>query len=66
MKPEDKSKSSPKIKLTKTFFSISSGEVNASDVAKKKLEEKIAARAEDERKGKRVERTDPFIAGFGR
>lgn len=66
MKADDNSKTSPKIKLSKTFFKIAAGEVLASDVAKKKQDDKEAARAEAIRKGRRVERTDPFISNFGR
>ena len=66
MKSDNNAKSSPRIKLSKTFFKIAAGEASASDVAKKKLEEKEAARAEAIRKGRRVERTDPFISNFGR
>ena len=65
MKPNNNVKSSAKIKLTKTFFNIAEGNVSASEVAAKKRTEKEAARAEAGRKGKRVERTDPFLSNFG-
>jgi hypothetical protein len=66
MKPQDNSKSSAKIKLSKTFFNIASGQVSASDVAAKKRAEKEAAKAEALRKGKPLDRTDPFLSNFGR
>jgi hypothetical protein len=66
MNTNDKSKSRTKIKLSKTFFNIASGQVSASEVAAKKRAEKEAARAEAARKGKILERTDPFMANFGR
>jgi hypothetical protein len=66
MKTNDNSKSSTRIKLTKTFFNIASGQVSASDVAAKKRAEKEAARAAAARKGKALDRTDPFMANFGR
>lgn len=65
MKPINNAKSSPRIKLGKTFFNIATGAVSASDVAAKKKAEKEAARAEAQRQGKRVERTDPFLSNFG-
>jgi hypothetical protein len=55
-----------KIKLGKTFFNIASGTVSASEVAARKKAEKEAARAETLRKGQVPDRTDPFIANFGR
>jgi hypothetical protein len=64
MKSNDNSKSSPKIKLSKTFFNIASGQVSASDVAARKKAEKDAARAEAQRKGKRFDRTDPFLSNY--
>ena len=42
MKTNDNSKTSPKIKLSKTFFNIASGQANASEVAAKKRAEKEA------------------------
>jgi hypothetical protein len=64
MKPNDKS--STKIKLGKTFFRIEKGEISASDVAKKKRDEKEAARAEIARKGGVPDRTDPFLGNYNR
>ena len=66
MKPNNNDKSQTKIKLGKTFFSIAAGEVSASEVAAKKKADREAAKQELIRKGKRVERTDPFIANFQR
>ncbi len=66
MKPSDKSKTDPKIKLSNTFFKIAKGEVAASDVAAKKKAEREAARQEAIRKGKVPDRTDPFISNFER
>ena len=63
MKANDKS--SPKIKLSKTFFNIANGDVNASDVAARKKAEKEAARAEALKKGKPLDRTDSFVSNFG-
>ena len=65
MKPNNNAKSSPRIKLSKTFFNIANGEAKASDVAAKKRAEKEATRAEAERNGKRFDRTDPFMSNFG-
>jgi hypothetical protein len=64
MKPNDKSLT--KIKLSKTFFKIAKGEVNASDVAAQKKVERETARQEALRKGKKFDRTDPFISNFER
>ena len=64
MKPSDKSNA--KIKLSKTFFRIAKGEVNASEVAAQKRAERDAAREEAIRKGKKFDRTDPFISNFER
>jgi len=64
MKPNDKSNA--KIKLTKTFFKIAKGEVNASEVAAEKRAARDAAREEALRKGKKFDRTDPFISNFER
>ena len=66
MKANDNSKSRTKIKLSKTFFNIASGQACASEVAAKKRAEKEAAKAEAERSGKRFERTDPFLGNFSR
>lgn len=66
MKPNDKDKSQAKIKLSKTFFNIAAGEVSASEVAAKKKAEREAARQEALRKGKVLDRTDPFISNFER
>jgi len=66
MNPIKKDASSPKIKLSKTFFNIASGQVTASEIASKKKAEKEAARAEAARKGKPVDRTDPFLGNFSR
>jgi hypothetical protein len=65
MNGNDNSKSRTKIKLGKTFFNIASGQVSASEVAAKKKAEKEAARAEALKKGKRIDRTDPFMSNFG-
>jgi hypothetical protein len=65
MKPNNNAKSSARIKLSKTFFNIANGDVSASEVAAKKRAEKEAARAEALRKGKRFDRTDPFMSNFG-
>jgi hypothetical protein len=65
VKANNNSNSRTKIKLTKTFFNIAAGDVAASEVAARKRAEKEAARAEDLRKGKRVDRTDPFMANYG-
>ena len=64
MKSNNNAKSSPKIKLGKTFFNIAKGDESASDVAARKKTEKEAARAELSRKGKRFDRTDPFMSNF--
>jgi len=66
MKPTNSSKTDPKIKLSKTFFKIAQGEVAASDVAAKKKAEREAARQEALRKGKVLDRTDPFMSNFER
>jgi len=66
MKSDNNSKSSAKIKLSKTFFSIAKGEANASDVAARKRAEREAAKQESIRKGKVPDRTDPFISNFER
>ena len=63
MKPNDKT---TRIKLSKTFFKIAAGEVAASDVAAKKRVDKETARLEALRKGKLLDRTDPFISNFER
>ena len=63
MKPN---KDNTKIKLSKTFFKIAKGEVNASDVAAQKRAERDASREEALRKGKKFDRTDPFISNFER
>ena len=65
MKPNDNSKTA-KIKLSKTFFKIAAGEVAASDVAAKKRADRETARQEALRKGKVLDRTDPFISNFER
>ena len=59
-------KTQTKIKLSKTFFNIASGEVKASDVAAKKRADRDAAKAEAARKGRPIDKTDPFIGNFGR
>ena len=64
MKPNEKSQT--KIKLSKTFFKIAKGELNASEVAAKKRAERDAARQEALSKGKRFDRTDPFMSNFER
>jgi hypothetical protein len=66
MKPNDKSKSSTKIKLSKTFFKIEKGEVSASEVAAKKKAEKEAARQEIIRKGGTPDKTDPFMGNYSK
>ena len=66
MKPNKNAKSQTKIKLSKTFFSIAAGEVTASEVAVKKKVEREAAREEALRKGKVIDRTDPFISNLER
>lgn len=63
MKSSDKNQT--KIRLSKTFFKIAAGEVAASDVAAKKRAEREAQRQEALRKGKILDRTDPFMANFG-
>ena len=63
MKPNDKS---AKIKLSKTFFRIASGEVAASEVAAKKRAEREAAKKESILKGKIPDKTDPFLSNFER
>jgi len=65
MKPNKNAKTTTSIKLSKTFFNIAAGNVTASEVAAKKRAEKEAARAEAERKGKPLDRTDPFMSNFG-
>ena len=64
MKSNDKSQT--KIKLSKTFFSIANGDVNASDVAAQKKAQKEMARLDALRKGRKFDRTDPFISNFER
>ena len=66
MNTNDNAKSKPKIKLSKTFFNIAAGEVSASEVAAAKRADKEAARAEALKKGKVLDRTDPFVSNFGR
>jgi hypothetical protein len=66
MKPNNNDKSQTKIKLSKTFFRIAAGEVAASEVAAKKKAEREAAKQEALRKGKPIDRTDPFISNFER
>ena len=66
MKPNNNDKSQTKIKLSKTFFKIAAGEVSAGEVAAKKKAEREAARQEALQKGKKFDRTDPFIANFER
>jgi hypothetical protein len=66
MKPNNNNKSLTKIKLSKTFFRIAAGEVSASEVAAKKKADREAARQEASLKGKRFDRTDPFISNFER
>src|SRR5690348_9603012 len=58
MKPNNKTVT--KIKLSKTFFNIASGEASASDVAAKKKADREAAKAEAKQKGKPFDATDPF------
>jgi hypothetical protein len=65
MKANNNSRSRTSIKLSKTFFNIANGQLSASEVAAKKRAEKEAARAEAVRKGKILDRTDPFMANFG-
>jgi len=65
MKPNKNAKTTTSIKLSKTFFNIAAGNVSASEVAAKKRAEKEAARTEAERKGKPLDRTDPFMSNFG-
>ena len=64
MKSNNNAKSQTKIKLSKTFFKIAAGEVDASAVAAKKKAEKEAARQEALKKGKPFDRTDPFLSNF--
>jgi hypothetical protein len=64
MKPNDKSNT--KIKLSNTFFKIAKGELNASEVAVQKRAQRDAARQEALKKGKKFDRTDPFISNFER
>ena len=64
MKSNNNAKSHTKIKLSKTFFKIATGEVGASEVAAKKKAEKEAARQEALKKGKPFDRTDPFLSNF--
>ena len=66
MKSNNNSKSDPKIKLSKTFFKIAAGELAASEVAANKKAQKEAAKEEAARKGKVLDRTDPFISNFER
>jgi hypothetical protein len=67
MKPNNNDdKSEAKIKLSKTFFRIAAGEASASEVAAKKKAEREAAKQEALRKGKVLDRTDPFISNFER
>ena len=66
MKPDDKSKSSSKIKLGKTFFGIESGKENIADAVKRKKAEREAAKAEAKKKGQTPDKTDPFMGNFGR
>ena len=66
MKQDNNAKSHTKIKLSKTFFRIAAGEVAASDVAARKKAEREAAKQEALKKGKVLERTDPFISNFER
>ena len=64
MKPNHNSKSQTKIKLSKTFFKIAAGEVTASEVASDKKAQREAARQEALKKGKPLDRTDPFLSNF--
>ena len=66
MKPNKNDKSQTKIKLSKTFFKIAAGEVGASEVAATKKAQREAERQEALRKGKELERTDPFLGNFER
>lgn len=64
MKPNDKA--STKIKLTKTFFDIQSGDEKVTDAIARKRAERDSAKAEALKKGKPVDKTDPFMRNFGR
>ena len=66
MKSNNNSKSLTKIKLSKTFFKIAAGELAASEVAANKKAERDAAKEAALRKGKALDRTDPFISNFER
>jgi hypothetical protein len=66
MKPNKNSKTVTRIKLSKTFFKIAAGEVAASEVAADKKAQREAARQEALRKGKPLDRTDPFLGNFER
>jgi hypothetical protein len=55
-----------KIKLSKTFFNIATGQITASEVAARKRAARDAEKAEALLKGRRLDRTDPFIGNFGR
>jgi hypothetical protein len=66
MKPNNNAKSQAKIKLSKTFFKIAAGVADASEVAARKKAEREAAKQEALRKGKVIDRTDPFLSNFER